>query len=302
MRFSVAFSMVSVVQSEIILRVVAGIYLMIRRILGMPMMRRKKRLLLAALVMWLAIEPTDVQCQVQKALDDSAAMSWIREMEAKAIVEGRSLSPFLGDDRIRKSLPKRGRNPVGKRIQIGPREIAVERFFWTASAMRIRFREDPERRYQWNLMVTDIVLIGTVLSVSKEEETCVYGTQVDIQVVKYLKGTGPDTIQVKLTRGRKITDRSFLLSSGEPYFQLGEEALLQLSATPFQGHDQVVRNSTPDCIGFFYVTNTGGDYYEIAGVQDAKRNIVDGRLNWRGETRMLEEVEASLLMDLQNVF
>ena len=268
----------------------------------MSTMPVRKQLLLTALVIWFVGAPLDLPCQIQKALEDSAAMSWIREMEAKAIVEGRSLSPFLGDDHIRKSLPKRGHNPVGKRIQIGPREIAVERFFWTASAMRIRFREDPERRYQWNLMMTDNVLIGTVLSVSKEEETSVYGTQVDIQVVKYLKGTGLDTIQVKLTRGRKITDRTFLLSSGEPYFQVGEEALLQLSATPFQGHDQVVRNSTPDCIGFFYVTNTGGDYYEVAGVEDAKRNIVDGKLKWRGKTRTLEEVEASILMDLQVKF
>ena len=268
----------------------------------MLMTRRQKHLVFIAFISWFASEPLDVQCQIQKALDDSASMLWIREMEAKAVVEGRSVSPFLSDENIRKSLPKRGRNPIGKRIHIGQTEIALERFFWMASAMRLRFRGEPERHLQWNLMMTDLVLIGTVLSVSNEEETCVYGTEVEMQVVKYLKGTGPDTIKVKLTRGRKISERSFLLSSGEPDFIVGEQTLLQLSATPIQGHDQVARNSAPDCVDFFYVTNTDGEYYEVAGVEDAKRDIVDGKLKWRGQTRTLEEVEASILRDLRDTF
>lgn len=268
----------------------------------MLMTLRQKRLLLIAILSWFAFEPLEAQCQIQKALDDSKAMSWIREMEAKAVAEGRSISPFLSDDFIRKSLPKRGRNPIGKRLNIGQREIELERFFWMASAMRNRFRDDPDRHLQWNLMMTDLVLVGTVLSVSNEEEICVYGTKVDIQVVRYLKGTGSDTIQVKLTRGRKISERSFLHTSGEPNFHVGEQALLQLSATPIQGHDQVARNSASDCVDFFYVKNTDGEYYEVAGVEDAKQTIVEGKLEWRGTTRTLNEVESSILLDLKATF
>ena len=268
----------------------------------MSTMPVRKQLLLTALVIWFVGAPLDVPCQIQKALDDSAAMLWIREMEAKAVTEGRSPSPFLGDDHIRKSLPNRGRNPVGKRIQIGPREIAVERYFWTASAMMNRFWEEPQRRRQWNLMITDVIVIARVLSVSREQEKCAYGTQVDIQVAKYLKGTGPDTVRVKLVRRRKISETTILLSSGEPEFEDGESILLHLSATPIRGHHQVTVNSAPNCIDFFYVTNTGGAYYEVASVEDAKRTIVDGKLKWRGQTRTLEEVEASILKDLQATF
>lgn len=301
MRFSVAFPMVSVVQSEIILRVVAGIYLMIRRILVMPMMRRKKRLLLAALVMWLAIEPLDVQCQVQKALDDSATMVWLSGLLEKGIADGKD--SILEDEYIRKMLIERGRSPIGKRmIQIGPREIQVERFFWTVSAMRNRFAKEPKRSLQWNLIMTDLIVIGRVLSVTREEKLCAYGTQVAIEVDRYLKGTGLNTVYVKLVRGRKVSERSVIVSSGEPKFEVGEEVLLHLSATPIVGHDMAVVYSMSNCTGFFYVTNTGGDYYEVAGVDDAKRTIVDGKLKWRGKTCTLEEVESSILTDLQTTF
>ena len=268
----------------------------------MAITRSKWRLLLTAIVIWVAIEPLDVQCQVQKALDDSAAMLWIKEMEAKAVVEGRSLSPFLSDDYIRESFPKRGRKPIGQRIQIGQREIDVERFFRTVSALMDRFWKEPQRRNRWNLMMTDLIVIGRVLSVSREQDICVYGTQVDIQVARYLKGTGSDTVRVKLVRRRKISEKTILLSSGEPKFEIGESILLQLSVTPIRGHHQVTVNSTPDCIDFFYVTNTGGTYYEVASVEDAKRTIVDGKLKWRGDTLTLEEVEASLLADLKATF
>ncbi len=252
-------------------------------------------------VVWFSGVPTDVRCQAQKALDDSAAMSWLTGMVSKAVAEGKD--SFLEDDYLRKSLLLRGRSPIGTKVnQIGKQEIAVERFFWTVQAMRNRFWRDPLRNFQWNLMMTDLIVTGRVLAVSKEEELCAYGTRVDIKVVKYIKGAGPVTIQVKLIRGRKIRERSFILSSGEPQFEVGEEVLLLLSATPTSGHDQVAINATPDCVGFFYVKNTGGEYYEIAGVKDAKQTIVDGKLEWKGETLSLAEVEASLLADLKVTF
>ena len=267
----------------------------------MCLTRTIKRLLLTVVAIWIVVVPVGVSCQVQKALEDSSAMSWLTRRVAKAVADGKE--SFLEDEYLRNSLLLRGRRPIGKRmIQIGPQEIAVERFFWKVQAMRNRFWRDPLRNLQWNLMMTDLIVIGRVLSVSKEEEICAYGTHADIEVAKYLKGVGPDTIQVKLIRGRRITDRSFILSSGEPQFEVGEEFLLHLSATPTNGHDRLAVNSLPGCTGFFYLTNTGGDYYEVAGVEDAKRNIVDGKLKWRGKTRTLEEVEASILMDLQVKF
>ena len=273
----------------------------IDRLLYMWMTKMKRRLLFAFFVMWFLCVPTDVRCQVQKALDDSAAMSWLTGMVSKAVAEGKD--SFLEDEYLRKSLLLRGRSPIGTKVnQIGKREIAVERFFWTVQAMRNRFWRDPLRNFQWNLMMTDLTVTGRVLSVSKEEEVCVYGTQVDIQVGKYQKGTGPDTIEVKLVRGRKIGERSFILSSGEPQFEVGEEILLQLSATPAMGHCEVAINATPDCLGFFYRRNTGGEYYEVAGVMDAKRTIVDGKLVWRGETLSLADVEAILEADLKVTF
>ena len=267
----------------------------------MCLTRTIKRLLLTVLAIWIVVVPVGVSCQVQKALEDSAAMSWLTSMVAKAVSQGKD--SFLKDEYLRNSLLLRGQRAIGKRMtQIGAREIAVERFFWTVQAMRNRFMREPLRNFRWNLMMTDLIVIGRVLSVSKEVEICAYGTHVDIEIAKYLKGTGPDTIQVKLIRGRKITDRSYILSSGEPQFAVGEEILLHLSATPIAGHDQVAVNSLPGCTGFFYLTNTGGDYYEVAGVEDAKRDIVDGKLKWRGKTRTLEEVEASILRDLQVKF
>ena len=236
-----------------------------------------------------------------KALDDSAAMSWLDSRVAKAVGEGKD--SFLEDEYLRKSLLLRGHSPIGTKVnQIGKREIAVERFFWTVQVMRSRFGRDTLKNFQWNLMMTDLIVTGRVLSVSKEEEICVYGTQVDIKVGKYLKGTGPDTIEVKLVRGRKIRERSFILSSGEPQFEVGEEILLHLSATPAMGHCEVAVNATPDCVDFFYVTNTDGEYYEVAGVEDAKQTIVEGKLEWRGTTRTLNEVETSLLLDLKASF
>jgi hypothetical protein len=260
-----------------------------------------KRLLLTVLSVWIVVVPVGVCCQAQKAIDDSAAMSWLTMREAKAVAEGKD--SFLEDEYLRKSLLLRGRSPIGKRMTlIGPREIQMERFFWTVQAMRNRFWRDPLRNLQWNLMMTDLIVTGRVLSVSKEEEICVYGTQVDIQVRKYLKGTGPDTIEVKLVRGRKIGERSFILSSGEPRFEIGEELLLLLSATPALGHDEVATTATTDCIGFFYVSNTGGEYYEVAGVEDAKKTIVDGKLEWRGEPLTVDEVETRISADLKSTF
>ena len=267
----------------------------------MWMTQTKERVVFVAFVVWFSGVPTDVRCQVQKALGDSAAMSWLNSMVAKAVAEGKA--SFLEDEYLRKSLLLRGHSPIGTKVnQIGKREIAVERFFWTVQAMRNRFRRDPLRNFQWNLMMTDLIVTGKVLSVSKEEELCAYGTQVDIKVVKYIKGAGPVTIQVKLIKGRKIRERSFILSSGEPRFDVGEEVLLLLSATPTSGHDQVAINATPDCLGFFYRRNTGGEYYEVAGVRDAKRTIVDGKLVWRGETLSLADVEAILEADLKVTF
>ena len=260
-----------------------------------------KRLLLTVLAVWIVVVPVGVYCQVQKAIDDTSAMSWLTRRVAKAVAEGKD--SFLEDEYLRNSMLLRGRSPIGKRMTlIGPREIQVERFFWTVQALRSRFWRDPLRNFQWNLMMTDLIVVGRVSLVSKEEERCAYGTHVDIKVAKYLKGTGPDSIQVKLIRGRKVGERSFILSSGEPRFEVGEELLLLLSATPAMGHCEVATNATPDCADFFYVTNTGGEYYEVAGVKDAKRTIVDGKLKWRGETLSLEEVEASLLADLKVTF
>ena len=262
---------------------------------------RKWRLLLTTIVMWLAFEPLDVQCQIQKALDDSAAMVWLSGLLEKGIADGKD--SIFEDEYIRKMLQERGRSAIGKRmIHIGPREIQVERFFWTASAMRNRFAKETQRSLQWNLIMTDLIVIGRVMSVAREEEVCAYGTQVAIEVDRYIKGTGPNTVYIKLVRGRKVSERSAIVSSGEPEFEVGEVVLLLLSATPIVGHDMAVVYSMSNCTEFFYVTNTGGDYYEVAGVDDAKRTIVDGKLTWRGKTRTLKEVESSILMDLQTTF
>ena len=267
----------------------------------MAITRSKWRLLLTAIVMWLAVEPLDVQCQVQNAVDDSAAISWLNSRVAKAVGEGKD--SFLEDEYLRKSLLLRGHSPIGKRMTlVGQREIQVERFFWTVLAMRNRFIDEPQRRLQWDLLMTDVIVTGRVLSSSKEEKLCAYGTQVTIEVDRYLKGTGAGTIVIKLTRGRKISDRTLLLSSGEPHFEVGEEVLVQLSATPTRGHFQVTGNSTPDCLEFFYVTNTGGAYYEVAGIEDSKRTIIDGKLKWRGKNLTVDEVEASVSADLKSTF
>ena len=267
----------------------------------MAMTRRKWRLLLTALVMWLAVDPLDLLCQVRNAVDDSAAMSWLNTKVANAVAEGKD--SFLEDEYLRKSLLFRGHSPIGKRMTlIGPREIQVERFFWKVLAIRNRFIKEPQRRLQWDLMMTDVIVTGRVLSVSREEKLCAYGTQVTVEVDRYLKGTGTGTVLIKLIQGRKISDRTILLSSGEPHFEVGEEVLVQLSATPTRGHFEVTGNSKSDCLEFFYVTNTGGAYYEITGIEDSKRTVVDGKLNWRGQTLTVAEVEARVSADLKSTF
>ena len=80
----------------------------------MCLTRTIKRLLLTVLAIWIVVVPVGVSCQVQKALEDSAAMSWIREMEAKAIVEGRSLSPFWGMTISAKACRKGGIIPLAR--------------------------------------------------------------------------------------------------------------------------------------------------------------------------------------------
>ena len=225
--------------------------------------------------------------QARKALEHPASEEWLRKKIAKMPED------IVADEAIIRYLSSSHKKLKEVLSSIGSREIRVERYFIRTAFLAGRFEDDPQKDFQWRLMMTDAVVIGTVKEVKQETEICGYGTEVRIAVERYLKGVeGDEMVVIKLASGRIFPDGRRRLVLHEPKFRVGERVLVFLIKTPFKLHDQLTMDPCPDNMELWYMTETDGSYFELGVMWHPKYTIENEKLEWqRNESELSSVVE-----------
>lgn len=231
--------------------------------------------------------------QMNRVFNDSSATEWLQRQRVERPEDPFSDQALVKDMRLHKGI-------LQQYITIGERELSVHRRFAEGIYLQYRFREDSRKNFQWRLHMTDVVAIGTVQEVSDETEICEYGTKVVVDVSRYLKGQGGNTVVIKLISGKRTSEKKIILVH-EPTFKVGEKVLVFLTMMPFRLHKEIISRPCPGQMDLFYLTNTGGSYFEL-GVAGTKKSIRNGRLDWKGDTRTLADVENEILADVDARF
>ena len=259
-------------------------------------MRRQSEMVLrivwATWLVWVVVHftPCPVAAQMRLVMEHPTTEQWLAEKRARRPVDRLSDEVLL-----RKLRPRR----PGKLLDIGEEELAVERYFQTAMRVMGRFHDHrgkipPEKNRQWRLLAADIVAIGEAVMVRDEPMVCNYGSEAIFRVSKYLKGSGGDSLIVKWISGGRPGGKTILVLH-EECFEVGEKALVMLTTVPFKMHREVLGRSCTDETQLFYLTDTGGAYYESM----VTATIEDGRLEWFGREMDLADAEAEVIADLQ---
>jgi hypothetical protein len=243
-------------------------------------------------LVWVVVHLTacPVAAQMRLVMEHPTTDQWLADMRAS-----RPEDPLSDEALLRSPLSKR----LEKVLDIGEEELAVERYFQTATWVMGRFadprdRIPPEKNRQWRLLAADIVAIGEAVMVRDEPMICNYGSEAVFRVSRYLKGSGGDSLIVKWISGSRPGGMRVIVVHEEG-FRVGEKALVMLTTVPFRLHGQRTQRHCPDESQLFYLTDTGGAYYESMAIA----TIEDGRLEWFGRGMDLADAEAEVKADLQ---
>ncbi len=245
--------------------------------------------LIANILAVLLIGATPLLAQVQVAIQHPTSEEWLAQRRTYYREDP------LSDDILLRGLSRR----LAKFIELGPKELEIERYFQTGLFLTGRFHDrlsltPTAKERQWRLLMSDVIIRGEVSAVRDEAENCGYGTEVTIEVTKCFKGDSTKTVTVHLISGKRPHGKIVVVVH-EARFDVGERIIALLTTVPFQMHQEVLRHPCPDQTDLFYITNTGGAYFELMTVA----KIDKASLTWFDREMSLPAVEEEIQEDLR---
>ncbi len=231
--------------------------------------------------------------QVESAMNHPTINQWLIEHR------GKYREDPLSDSRLIKILQSR---PLAQYLEIGEKEIEIEKFFTKAVHIQGRFDDGTDvgnrKSLHWVWRMTDIIATGKVIEVINNLSFCVYKTDVVVEVDKYLKGNSEDKIKIKLLSG-KGRNGKWSMYSDEPSFKVGEKVLVFLTSIPFSMHRTILQYPCSDETNLFYMTKTDG-WFEL--MNGGKYTIENEDVEWLHGKKPFIEIERQIRLGLEDEF
>lgn len=228
-------------------------------------------------------------------------------LTSQELFEGAPNVPGATDQSLRESLEHRLERSYkameekgirnGFQLPIGPRELSVSRYYSNIDRF---IRIQNNRRDIINSPIIDIVVHGTVSDI-RMLDSYIYGTEVDVEVIDYIKSphkrTKEDFLRVRLITNRLVDPRHDLQGkevrstrAHEPKFRIGDEVVLHLTSIPFNARTLTYKSILkrhPELLYKTRITVEEG-FYEMLSLRSSPI-VKDGYFERQSEDRSKSE-------------